>query len=311
LPDLRRTAQLVWLVAAGCVGSAAAGAAPLDTVRECAAKASAEARGLSALVAQCPGLDAALADLGYTELLPADWQKKITGRQLVDLAALADRYAGEKPSTAPDVGMVRAITERLAADRAGRPKSLWERFEDWFRSLFSDKSEKDLSWLGQWLKKLDTIAGLFSYVTFGLLLVVVVGAVAYLIIELRALGIFSRATAGPGARSGGVGAAQGPLPPPALESVPIVERPALLLARVVRSLARSGRLTAERHLTHRELPRAARLEAAASRTRLAQLAAVAEEVLYAPHAPAASRIEAALSEGEALLREFDAAEAAT
>jgi hypothetical protein len=307
LPDLRRILGAFWLAAGICCASVSSAASPAETLQACAAKADPTIRGLAALATPCPGLGAALTELGYPDILPADWQEQITGKQLLELATLANRYRGVAPSSTPGVDSVKAILDQLAAERRSKPKSWWERFEDWFRSWFSGRSEKDLSWIERWLDKLASVSGVFTLMTFAFVLLVIVAAIVYVLNELRLAGVFARAEAGSAPRAGGPPSSSEASGLAKLEQTPILEQPALLLACVVQCLKRGGRLTAERHLTHRELPRAARLDAPDQRDRLTHLAAVAETVLYGAQPPAVSQVESALREGRKLLLELQGA----
>ena len=90
-----------------------------------------------------------------------------------------------------------------------------------------------------------------------------------------------------------------------LARAPVFDQPALLLGLLVRRLKRAGRLSAERHLTHRELTRAAALDDPEQRGRLGRLTQVAEELLYGARPPSVDLVRRAIEEGQELLRQLD------
>ena len=283
-----------------------ANASPAETLRACVAKLQPAARGLDALAAQCPDLKAALAALGYSETLSRGWESELTPGQLEDLAALTSRYRGEPPSAALDVGAVRGIVAGLAKERASATKSWWEVLRDWVRSLFAGHDEHDPSWIERWMSKLGSAAGVLTILTYVLVALVIGGALAYIIIEMRSSGIFAHAARSKdaGTANGVRFAGEGPAEEE-LARAPVFDQPALLLVLLVRRLKRAGRLSAERHLTHRELARAAALDDPGQRGRLGRLTQVAEELLYGARPPPVELVQVAIEEGRELLRQLN------
>jgi Domain of unknown function (DUF4129) len=276
---------------------------PADTLRACAAKRQPAARGLDALTAQCPELKAALAGLGYFETLPSGWQGALTPGQLEDLAALASRYRGEPPSAAPDVSAVGGIVAGLAKENASAPKSWWDLVRDWVRSLFAGHDENDPSWIERLMNKLSSAAGVLTALTYALVALIIGGALIYLIIEMRSSGLFARAARS--RKASNAARFAGDVSMEQLARAAIFDQPALLLGLLVQRLKRAGRLSAERHLTHRELTRAATLDDPAQRGRLGRLTQVAEELLYGARPPPVELVHRAIEEGHELLRQFD------
>jgi hypothetical protein len=289
-------------------GAPAAGvpadASPAEMLRACAGKLQRTARGLDTLAARCPDLKPGLAALRYSEALPSGWESELTPGQIEDLAALASRYRGEPPSAAPDVGAVRGILAGLAKENAIAPKSWWELLSDWVRSLFAGDDKHDVSWIDRLMSKLSSASGVLTVLTYVLVGLVIGGAFAYLVMEMRSSGLFARASSSKSA-GGGRLAGEGPAEDQ-LARAPVFDQPALLLGLLVRRLKRSGRLSAERHLTHRELTRAAALDDPGQRGRLGRLTQVAEELLYGGRPPSVELVHQAIEEGRELLRELDA-----
>jgi hypothetical protein len=275
LLDLR-ILRASFLALSVCCSVVASADSPAEILRTCAAKADPDARGLASFATSCPGIASALADLGYPKMLPADWQERIDRKQLADLSALTSRYqlATSRP---PGVDSVKAVVQQLGLERTSLPKTWWERFKDWFRSWFESRNDRDLSWIDRWLDRLHAARGVFTFVTFAFVTVVLIAAIVFVVKELRSGGILRSKEIGrrrlADQPSPAHGSADG------LDRAPLLEQPALLLAALVQRLTLEGHLTAERHLTHRELPRAVRLNAPGQRERLAGLASVAETLL--------------------------------
>jgi hypothetical protein len=288
--------------ASGVVSDASA----IETLRTCGGKLLPLVRGLDGLAAECPDLKSALAALGYFKTLPAGWESGLNTAQLQDLAALASRYRGEPPSTAPDVGAVRRILDALAKERTTAPKSWWEVLRDWVKSLFASHEDSDHSWIERLMNKLSGAAGVLNVLTYGLVALVIGVALTYAVIEMRSWGIFAR-TARSRKIAKGARVADAEPAEEELAHAPIFDQPALLLVLLVRRLKRVGRLSAERHLTHRELARAAVLDDAAQRNRLGHLTEVAEHLLYGASPPSGEIVHRAVEEGRELLRQLDGA----
>jgi len=283
---------------------APADASPAETLRACVAKLQPAARGLDALAAQCPDLKAALAALGYSETLSRGWESELTPGQLEDLAALTSRYRGEPPSAALDVGAVRGIVAGLAKERASATKSWWEVLRDWVRSLFAGHDQRGLSWLERLMGKLSSAAGVVTILTYVLVALTIGGALVYIVIETRSSGLLARVARSRKIADGVRFAGDGP-GEDELARAPVFDQPALLLGLLVRRLKRAGRLSAERHLTHRELAHAAALDDPGQRGRLGRLTQVAEELLYGARPPSVELVHRAIEEGQELLRQLD------
>jgi hypothetical protein len=298
-------AQPSGVPAAGVPATGApADASPAETLRACAAKLRPPARGLDALAAQCPDLKPALAALRYSETLSPGWESELTPGQLEDLAALASRYRSEPPSAAPDVGAVRGIVAGLAKEDVSATKSWWEVIRDWVRSLFAGHDEHVVSWIERLMSKLSSAAGVLTALTYVLVALVIGGALAYIVIEMRSSGLFARAARSSKTANGVRLAGDGPAEED-LARAPVFDQPALLLGLLVRRLKRAGRLSAERHLTHRELARAATLDDPGQRGRLGRLSQIAEELLYGARPPSVELVQRAIEDGRELLRQLN------
>jgi hypothetical protein len=280
-------------------------AAPVDTLLECAARAAPATEGLAALQQQCPGLEPAMSDLGYSTLLSGAWQRRLTPGGLADLAALAQSYLPDKRASGPDVAPVRGIVDALAREQSPA-LSGWDAFKAWLRSLFQRKGDRSLSWLDRWLDNLATAAGVMTFVLYGLLLAVLVLAAAFIVGELHAAGVLSRRRRSDAPAVLHESASlDGSECEAMLDAVPLVDRPAILLQLLVNGLSRKGRLRADRHLTHRELIGRAVLDDGTQRARFARVANLAEGLLYGPKPRSMEGLESIISEGRLLLSQID------
>lgn len=286
------------LTAAFALASVAA-AGPREIIAACVEEAPASAVGLAALEAACPGLTAALDDLGVAALLPEESRKQLTATTLEDAVTPGTAIAppdAKLPGTSSLGPILKALVSK------DLDKSWWERFKDWLRRhLIGESSSSVPDWLKTWLLKLTPPQRLFEVLFFALAVAVVFSAIAVIVRELRASGMFRtrarRVALGsrvPMAASDAVDSLE------ALEAAPAGLRAALLFQLIVRRLTASGRLRAGRSLTHRELRRQPPFADGADGARFARIASVAEEQLFAASPVAADRLDAALEDGVAL-----------
>jgi hypothetical protein len=123
---MRLLAGLSFAVAALLVATAGV-AAPLDTLVDCAARAKPATVGFAALEQQCPGLEMAISDLGYSRFLGDAWQRGATPGALAHLAGLVQIYLrSERREDGPDVAPVRGIVDALARERSAAAATPWD-----------------------------------------------------------------------------------------------------------------------------------------------------------------------------------------
>jgi hypothetical protein len=281
---------------AALLASSSLPASPADSLRECAARAGQEARSLDALEQKCPELTRALEDLGYANMLSPE-QRRLTSSGLADLAALAARYQAGRSGIAPDIAPVRSIVDGLAREQ--ERSSWWDALKAWLRSLLARDGHGSLSWLNRLLSGLATAAGVTTFLAYALLLIV---AAVFVIIELRAMGLFARRERNASSASRSPTGAS-PRAEMLLQSAALTDKPAILLKLLVDGLSRKGRLQAERHLTHRELAARAVLDAA-QRAQFAKVAGAAEGLLYGPAPRSTEGVERIIEEGRELLSQI-------
>jgi hypothetical protein len=292
------------LAALGCSAPAAA-SAPLDTLRACAEHTSYEVSGLKNLEAACPGLGDALQALGFGATLPDGWQGRLGVGALRDLAALAQRYTAGNPRAAPKISSLAGVLASLARGQAPPTPSLWESLKAWFKHWLEGSDTALAKWLNRALEQLSSRiempATLLEMIGYGLSAVVVVAAVVGVLRELRAAGVLRRrrAVGAEHAPTGGAQASDADLAQP-----PAVDVLSSLLREVVARLLATGRLQAERGLTHRELVVHSRFETETQRAAFARLAGGAESIFYGPKDAVRQPDLQLLAEGRSLLAQI-------
>ena len=249
----------------------------------CAEQADAKLTGMLALSKACPGVGAALNQLGLNRYLPPGWAKTLTASGLGDLGALAQRYAGPMASGAPRTVTLRSIAAGLVPPS---PPPTWsQRIGAWVQRQIGPLLHR----AGRWLRSLGPATGRSTLVwtlLYGLLGLLLVAVVLLLILELRGTGLFRRGgstTQVP--RRSALGAHPAELAEPEWRDpdwVRLREQPARLLRLLVDGLTRAGRLERDRHLTCRELETQARFETDVERESFAGVARLAERELYGP-----------------------------
>ncbi len=261
-------------------------AAPPDAqavIDRCASQAAAAATGVPALSKACPGIQAALGQLGLTPFLPSSWTKTLTAHGLDDLDALSRHYAQAPPSAAPTAATLRSIAARLAPPP---PPATWSaRIRAWIRHWAAPFFRPALRWLRQ-LGAGHARSGGAAVIFYGLTGLLLLAAAAVLIVELQRAGLLR-----------GPGPAPRPRPRPghgssathSAETDPgepdwtlLREQPARVLRLLVDTLTRAHRLERDRYLTCRELQTRARFDTEIERGSFAQVARLAERQIYGP-----------------------------
>lgn len=256
---------------------------------------------------QCPDLERAVTDLGLADQLGRDWQRRLNRTAVSELAQLVRRYQSQPLSNAPHIDSLREVMHTLQP--AAAHQSRWQQFKEWLASWLR-QPQQDMGWLRGLLAHL-TLPPLAARV-LGYATVAAVLSLALWIVwrELRALGVLRRRP-GRSAASGGrvISAADAEPELPDLEALPAWQRPAALLAALVQALRRSGRLSVDRALTHRELGERGAFEGAAQRTRFVDVSLLAERTLYGEPARTGSdspdpQTTQVLADGVALYRQL-------
>jgi hypothetical protein len=289
------------LIAVGVLASAAI-AAPVDVIKECASSASATLTGIDKLAAVCPDLESAITSTGMDRLLAPGWRERLSGAQLHDLAVIADRYAAASVRAAPGTASLGPILRGLKP-AAPADKSWWESFKEWWRDWLARSDSALAKWLRDMSGRVHVSQGALAILAY--CLAAIIGVVA-LILGLREFQIWNerrKAAAGdqrPDRQAGKPAVAlPGPDQPNSDE-----ERLGRILRALVVRLLETGRLNAERSLTHRELLSRSRFDEDGQRGDFAAVTAVAEALVYGPRGAVQTAIPRAIERGESLLAQI-------
>jgi hypothetical protein len=287
---------------AGVLAWSGLAAAPLDLVRDCAAKVSPAVSGIANLGAACPEIKEALSDLGLTPILYDGWQDHLNRDGLRDLDHLVERYGGSQPGTPPDVAALPAVLEALAREQASASKSWWDSFGAWFKAWLAHHSDS-LSWLDDSLERMGRSTTLFNVMSYSLVALVLMAAAAVIANELKANAAGRRnLRRGLAARETKLAAVAADSPQK--EPVALAERLTELLRILVDRLMQTRRLETERSLTHRELVLRSAFDSESQRAAFAAVAGEAESILYGPHYAAPEQLNRVLLDGRALLAQL-------
>ena len=238
--------------------------------------------------------------------LPDGWHETLRPDALRDIATLEQRYL-QRPSQAPDGAGLDAILEQLTSEQIKPQQSWWDMAMAWLRSWFSTPAEGSGSWLDELLERLGQSRDLITLMTYVLLAVAVIGALAFIFNELRVAGVLSRRMPPASRRLADAPGEDATTGPGDFDTAALADQPAILLRLLVAQLAARGILTTERSLTHRELVARAALPDAQSQTRFARVSQLAERVLYGHGAMDDGQVRDVVIDGRNLLQQLQAA----
>jgi hypothetical protein len=293
------------LALAGLLASSGVAAAPIDVLSHCAATASPTASGVEALKTTCPELSGALEALGLDETLYGDWQRKLTPGALRDVVQLMGYYSGSKWH-APDTSVLPGILNSLKDPQASTGGSWWQSLKTRLKQWLAQSDSSLASWLNRmldrWSTHVDLSVTLLRTIAYALTVLVAIAAIIVIVRELRAAGIGRSARQAARANPAAADASetQFDLSP---ASLPGTDRLAALLRALVNRLLQTGRLKAERSLTHRELIARSAFESDEQRAAFAGVACGAEWNFYGPRGAAKSWDEVE-RRGQALLAQL-------
>lgn len=295
-------AGIVWTQAGA--QSAAAPRAPQEIVDACIAADSA-GEGLEELEQDCPGLEHALVELGHAPFISAEQRDRLTVYDLEDLRDLTQRYAGGTPAGAVRTESLASILDSLQKEQAAAPVGLLERFSRWLRSLWERQSAADdqPSWLQRWFDEHPLPEQLATYTLLAMVVLLIVAAIAVVINELRVAGVLRKSKAQRRAEEAAleVPVNRGPLTLADVEAAALHDKPSLLLRVLVGALVKSGRLHAERSLTHRELMARIAFDEAAQRDNFSLVARLGERSVYGGGGVSPDEVDGAVAAGRVLL----------
>jgi len=260
--------------------------------------------GYARIAARCPELTGGLLQSPWAPWLPSDWNKADNQLSAQGLSELRDLLTRESAPTAAG-RVLHADRERIAAVLAAvarappPPAGWWARFKQWLRGLFAPRPQEDAGWWRRLFGEVHLEQAVVRGIVWVSLALIVALAVALVLNELRVAGVLRTrkrgrlAVAPPSLRAG-----------PSLariERARAAEQPALLLEFIASRLAEQDRLPPPQAFTAQELTRRARLQQESDRLRLAELAAVCEQVRFSGLDVAPQVLAGALARGRELL----------
>lgn len=265
--------------------------------------------GYQRIAARCPDLAPSLLASPWGAWLPRDWNQphnQLSADGLAELYALLVREsAATSPGHEPRTATVSGVLQALSV--ADHPRTWWGRFKSWLHELFARPQGDEDGWLQRLLVRVHLPPLLARGIEWGAFALVAGLGLAIVINELRVAGWRASRRRG-GARSGATGAGvAGGVLLEELERASLSQQPRLMLELVAARLVALSRLPPARALTVRELSGAARLEDAADRARLRELAATCERVRFSDEEVAPALLARALAQGRELLASLDAA----
>lgn len=237
---------------------------------------------MAALEQECPGLEQALIDLGLEPFI-ADWQWDSIGVQgLTTLRSVEQRYS-EPPAerAAVPVDSLQSILDELKQPPRVEPPLTWfERFKRWLRDLLGQQESAADSWLSRWFEEHTLSETARNILFYGPMILVVLLAIAVIVNEVRVArkGRRKKDRTQASSAAGTPGAALARSLD--LDAAARSERPSILLQMLVATLVKTGRLQAERSLTHRELTTRATFDDSSQRESFRRVAQLAERIVY-------------------------------
>lgn len=278
---MRSIVFVLWLLAAPAV-FAQEDRSARQVLDECIESVEADVVGMVALEEQCPGLEQALVELGLDPFISEEQWDRIGAYGLITLRTVADRYSEPPPARTVQADSLDSILDELKQPaRVEQPLTWFERFKRWLRNLMGQQESATDSWLSRWFEEHSLSETAQNILFYGALTVVLALAAAVIINEVRV----ARKGRRKRDRTGASGASAVFDDALAVRSLDLdaaarSERPSILLKMLIATLVKTGRLQAERSLTHRELIGCAKFDDSSQRESFRRVAQLAERVVY-------------------------------
>jgi hypothetical protein len=279
------------------LGALAAGATPREDLHACVTQVQGQESSDRKLIELCPNIEHSLAALGLDRQIKIDAGQKPNLQVLEDIDTLVRRYTGSPAARVASTAALASIAERVNGKKMEPQRTWWDRFKDWVRQWFSDHVPSDKGWLDGWLKRLGESKQLLNVLFYLCMGLVVVAAVAVIINEVRAANWLRKHRHGPPDPSG-----MHPQIPADFDPAQARSGIAQLLGLLVVRLVATGRLRAERTLTHRELVKRSVFDNDEQHRIFASVALSAEALMYGARGSNAS--EKLMQQGSALLSQI-------
>ncbi len=300
---MRSVVFLVLLAVAPAVWCQTAGPnerSAIEVIEKCSDASDGDPIGLEALEADCPGLTHALEESGYLALLPKTSRDELDVDQLVELLRISHEYDREAPRNVA-VGSLGPILDSLRTQEPERPLTWFERFKRWLRAKLESRGGDSDNWLSRWLDDVDVPDAVARGILFASIGLIVALTIVVIVNELRAAGVFRRRRRSQDADMilGGIASAAAD-DVADIDALPADRKISVLLRMLVTTLVQSGRLRAERSLTHRELCTRAAFDDAQQRESFRRVAALAERTVYGIGEVPADEVEPIVAAARAL-----------
>jgi hypothetical protein len=308
---MRRTV-LALLLTVFCAAPFAAERGATAAIDHCLAQLDTLDRGYERIAARCPDLTPSLMESPLAAWLPRDWNEpgnQLSADGLVEVRALLVREAARVPAShQPRTSTVAGVLAALAAPGArDQPRGWWARFKSWLHELFTPRPQPhEDGWLQRLVARMQVPAALERWILGGVLALIVALALAIVVNELRIAGVLGARRRSGELSPGGSAGARDAVTLEELERASPSQQPRLLLELVAVQLVAQSRLPPARALTVRELSGMARIEDAADRARLNELAATCERVRFSGEEVAPALLARALMRGRELLASLQA-----
>ena len=275
-----------WCQAAGQDKSSA-----LDVIERCSDSADEETIGLTALEEECPGVTQALQLSGYLPLLSTALRDEMDVYDLSDLLLVDSWYEDAAPAARNiDVGTLGPILGSLRSQEPERPLGRFERFKRWLRAMLEQQGGRSDNWLSRWLEEVRISKAVETGILYSSVALILGLTILVILNELRVAGVFRKRRkpeADPMAGSAMAAADDAE----DFDSLTADRKASVLLRMLVTTLVKSGRLSTQRSLTHRELCVRARFDDARQRESFQRVAALAERTVYGGSAVSTEEIE--------------------
>lgn len=302
-PTPRRLRLRLVLALGSLIAATSFAGVPLNTVRECATTASPTLSGLKDLETVCPELRSALGKLGLDKMLYEGWQDKLNVHALHDVIDLSERYSGHPWPRPPETAAVPGILQNLKDEQAPPVVSWWHAFKNWIKQWLEHSDSSIAKWLKHLFENVfDTTNVSPAFLQAFVYIVTVLTALAAVVVIVRELKV-----AGIGGRfrrvRSALTSAQSSFKSSPTDEQALADEttPAGLLRALVQRLLKTGRLSAERSLTHRELIARTSFDSDGQKRVFANVARTAETMLYGSEPAAPEALETVTRQGRQLL----------
>jgi hypothetical protein len=283
-------------------------AAPIDVLIDCAASASPAAVGIKNLRTPCPELEGALGALRIDELMAVDWRQQMSAATLRDLSHVYERYDSAAPRAAARTSTLPAILDALSRETPRAAGTWWDSVKQWLNRWLTQSDSLISKWVNRWLERWQEHGQVSSVVleliSYALTALVVCAAILIIVREIRAAGLLGnrvrKAKRGSTDRLDGAIAIGFAGPESGFGRNDVTD----LFRTLVRRLVQTGRLRAERSLTHRQLVLSTEFDSDLQRASFAGIALRAESILYGPVTSEPAQTAQAIEQGTALLAQL-------